>query len=84
MHIADTLSRAHPIENDSEEIELGVYILTKHLPMPETRKAEFLSATELDSSLQQVRKLTMEGWSTEINNYLIQHESTGRYVTNYK
>ena len=48
-------------ENDSEEIKLAVNTLTKHLPMSETRKAEFLSATELDSSLQQVKKLTMEG-----------------------
>ena len=71
MHIADALSRAHlniTEENDSEEIELAIHTLTKHLPVSEARKAEFMSATELDSSLQQVRKLTMEGWPTNINN----------------
>ena len=55
-------------ENDSEEIELAVHTLTKHLPVSEARKAEFQSATESDSSLQQVKKLTMEGWPTNINN----------------
>ena len=71
MHIADALSRAHlniTEENDSEEIELAIHTLTKHLPVSEARKAEFMSATELDSSLQQVRKLTMGGWPTNINN----------------
>jgi len=73
MHIADTLSRAHlndTEENDSEEIELAVHTLTKNLPVSETRRAEFKSATESDHCLQQVKKLTMEGWPTNINNVL--------------
>ena len=57
-------------------IELAVHTLTKHLPVSEAGKAKFRLATEVDPSLQQVRRLTMEGCQT-------QHESTGRYVTNY-
>ena len=71
MHIADALSRAYlsgTEENDSEEIELVVHTLTKHLPVSEARRAEFKTATELDCSLQQVKKLTMEGWPSNINN----------------
>jgi len=55
-------------ENDSEEIELAVHTLAKNLPVSETRRAEFKSATESDHCLQQVKKLTMEGWPTNINN----------------
>ena len=43
MHIADALSRAHLsdiAENDSEEIELAVHTLTKHIPVSEARRAE--------------------------------------------
>ena len=71
MHIADTLSRAHlsdTVENDSEEIELAVHTLTKHIPVSEARRAEFTTAVELDCSLQQVKKLTVEGWPDNINN----------------
>ena len=45
MHIADALSRAHlniTEKNDSEEIELAIHTLTKHLPVSEARKAEFM------------------------------------------
>ena len=71
MHIADALSRAHlgdTEENDSEEIELAVHTLAKHLPVSEARRAEFKIAIELDCSLQRVKKLTMEGWPDNINN----------------
>ena len=71
MHVADALSRAHlsdTEENDSEEIELAVHTLSKHLPVSEARRSEFKTATELDCSLQRVKKLTMEGWPDNINN----------------
>ena len=71
MHIANALSRAYlsdTEENNSEEIELAVHRLTKHLPVSEARRAEFKTATELDCSLQRVKKLTMKGWPDNINN----------------
>ena len=71
MHIVDALSRAHPdaIEDcDSEEIELAVHTLSANLPVSETRRAELISTTKSDHSLQQVKKLTMKGWPTNINN----------------
>ena len=71
MHVADALSRAYlnsAEESDSEEIELAVHRLTKHLPVSEARKTEFQLATQSDSSLQQVKKLTMEGWPSNISN----------------
>lgn len=55
MHIIDALSRAHlsaTEENDSEEIELAVHALIKHLPISDARRAEFKAATESDCSLQ--------------------------------
>ena len=55
MHIADALSKAYlsdTEENDSEEIELVVHRLTKHLPVSEPRRAVFKTATKLDCSLQ--------------------------------
>ena len=71
MHVADALSRAYlnsAEESDSEEIELAVHTLTKHLPVSEARKTEFQLATQSDFSLQQVKKLTMEGWPNNISN----------------
>ena len=53
MHIADALSRAYlsnRVENDSEEIELAVHTLTKHIPVSEARMAEFKTAIKLDRS----------------------------------
>ena len=64
MHIADALSRAYlnnTEENNSEEIKLAVHRLTKHLPVSEARREEFKTVTELDCSLHQLKKLTMEG-----------------------
>ena len=55
MHIADALSKAYlsdTEENNSEEIELAVHRLTKHLRVSEARRVEFKTATELDCSLQ--------------------------------
>ena len=71
MHVADTLSRAYlnVIEgHDSEEMEVAVHTLTANLPISDSRKAEFRSATESDVSLQHVKKLTNEGWPTNLNN----------------
>ena len=71
MHVADALSRAYldVIEDhDSEEMELAVHTLIANLPVSDSRKAEFRSATESDVSLQHVKKLTNEGWPTNLNN----------------
>ena len=71
MHVADALSRAHldTVEDcDSEEMDLAVHTISVNLPISESRRAEFISATETDQSLQQVKKLTIEGWPNNINN----------------
>ena len=70
MHVADTLSRAflHDKDESSDEMELAVHTLTNNLPVSETRKAEFKTATKSDLALQQVHKLIMNGWPKHINN----------------
>ena len=71
MHVADALSRAYLNvikDHDSEEMEVAVHTLTVNLPISDSRKAEFRSATESDVSLQHVKKLTNEGWPTNLNN----------------
>ena len=71
MHVADTLARAHlaVIEDcNSEEMDIVVHTINVNLPVSEARRADFISATANDSSMQQVKKLTMEGWPININN----------------
>ena len=70
MHVADTLSRAFiNVQDESfDETELAVHTLTNNLPISEGRKDQFKIVTRSDPVLQQVYKLTMDGWPNHINN----------------
>ena len=55
-------------DHDSEEMEVAVHTLTANLPISDSRKAEFRSATKSYMSLLHVKKLTNEGWPTNLSN----------------
>ena len=72
LYIADTLSRAHPVESeediDSEEIHLAVHSLLQDLPITEERLKDIQQATKADSQLQRLKQLIEQGWPQNINN----------------
>jgi len=69
MQVADTLPTFIE-DGDSEEMDIAVHTFNVNLPVSEGRRADFVSATANDSSMQQVKKLTMEGRPSNINNVL--------------
>ena len=67
MYVADTLSRAYLKHSDDNWFTEDFYVntLSSHLPVSDEKLAEFRSATANDSTLQTLKSVVLNGWSTE-------------------
>ena len=66
MYLADTLSRAHlPRPSDCGQEEFETIHALSFLVMPEEKIHEFRRYTGKDNSLQQLKRITQEGWPSD-------------------
>ena len=66
MYLADTLSRAHlPRPSDCGQEEFETIHALSFLVMPEEKIHEIRRYTGKDNSLQQLKRITQEGWPSD-------------------
>ena len=73
LHVADTLSRAHAINDshfstDENDMKLAVHQFVLHIPIAEPLKEELRTTTSTDKVLQQLMRILDTGWPSHITN----------------
>ena len=71
LHVADTLSRTHAINNShsaDDETELAVHQFIQHLAIADAQKEALRTATSSDKVSQQLMHILKTGWPNNITN----------------